>query len=52
VSIFGGSAEYVALFLKNLGVESAFYWYVSGCVFISLLVYVFMRDTRDNSRIG
>jgi len=51
VSIFGGSAEYVALFLKNMGIESAFYWYVSGCVFCSLLVYVFMRDTRKRSAI-
>jgi MHS family alpha-ketoglutarate permease-like MFS transporter len=52
VSIFGGSAEYVALFLKSRGVESAFYWYVSGCVLVSLLVYVFMRDTRNRSAIG
>ena len=52
VSIFGGSAEYVALFLKNLGFESAFYWYVSGCVLVSLLVYVFMRDTRDDTQIA
>jgi MHS family alpha-ketoglutarate permease-like MFS transporter len=52
VSIFGGSAEYVALFLKNQGIESAFYWYVSGCVLVSLLVYVFMRDTRNESQIS
>ena len=51
VSIFGGSAEYVALFLKNMGIESAFYWYVTGCVFCSLLIYVFMRDTRKHSAI-
>ncbi len=52
VSIFGGSAEYVALFLKDQGVEQAFYWYVTGMIFISLLVYTFMRDTRRDSRIG
>ena len=28
-AIFGGSAEYVALGLKSIGFESAFYWYVT-----------------------
>ena len=28
-----------------------FYWYVTGCVFCSLLVYVFMRETQRDSRI-
>ena len=51
VSIFGGTAEYVALFLKQQGVETVFYWYVSAVIFCSLLVYVFMRDTRDQSLI-
>lgn len=49
VALFGGTAEYVALSLKNEGVETSFYWYVSGCIFVSLLVYVFMRDTRTHS---
>ncbi|GAB3390697.1 hypothetical protein GCM10027514_34200 [Azotobacter armeniacus] len=29
-AMFGGTAEYVALGLKSLGHEEAFYWYVSG----------------------
>ena len=49
VSLFGGSAEYVALWLKQGGQETAFFWYVSGCIFLSLLVYVFTADTRQNS---
>ncbi len=49
VAIFGGTAEYVALHFKNAGHESYFYWYVSGCVFISLLVYMAMRDTKKTS---
>ena len=49
VALFGGSAEYVALYLKSEGVETWFYWYVSGCIFVSLLVYAFMRDTRTHS---
>ena len=46
VAIFGGTAEYVALFAKEHGVEEWFYWYVSGCALISLLVYWRMGETR------
>jgi MHS family alpha-ketoglutarate permease-like MFS transporter len=49
VAIFGGTAEYVALYLKDVGHESYFYWYISGCIFLSLLVYVGMRDTKETS---
>ena len=49
VAIFGGTAEYVALSFKNAGNESYFYWYVTGCIFISLLVYLTMRDTKYTS---
>lgn len=51
VSIFGGTAEYVALWFKSVGLESGFYWYVTGCIACSLLVYVTMKDTRTHSRI-
>lgn len=51
VSLFGGSAEYIALKCKTMGHESLFYWYVTGCVFCSLLVYIFMRDPQRESRI-
>ncbi|KTT12407.1 MFS transporter [Pseudomonas oryzihabitans] len=51
VSIFGGTAEYMALWFKSIGMESGYYWYVTGCIACSLLVYVFMKDTRDHSRI-
>ena len=50
-SIFGGTAEYVALWLKQDGKESWFYVYVSACIAVSLLVYLTMPDTRDKSRI-
>ena len=46
VAIFGGTAEYVALFAKEHGVEEWFYWYVTGCAFLSLLVYWRMSETR------
>lgn len=51
VSVFGGSAEYVALWFKAQGRESWFYWYASGAIFCSLLVYLVMPDTRRNSRL-
>ncbi|MDO7851802.1 MFS transporter [Hymenobacter convexus] len=46
VAIFGGTAEYVALFAKDQGVEEWFYWYVTTCALISLLVYWRMGETR------
>lgn len=51
VSIFGGTAEYIALWLKQAGHEEMFYWYVTGAIFCSLLVYIFSRDSKRHSRI-
>lgn len=51
VALFGGTAEWVALRLKQAGHETYFYWYVSGCIALSLIVYATMRDTRDDSEI-
>ena len=51
VSIFGGTAEYIALWFKSAGLETGYYWYVTACIACSLLVYVTMKDTRKHSRI-
>jgi len=51
VAIFGGTAEYFALWSKNLGHESYYYWYVTVCIFISLVVYIRMKDTKHTSLI-
>jgi MHS family alpha-ketoglutarate permease-like MFS transporter len=51
VSIFGGSAEYVALLLKSYGHEEWFYYYASGAIFISLIVYITMAETSRLSHI-
>lgn len=45
-ALFGGSAEYVALWLKSIGIESSFYWYVTALCFIAFVVCYRMRDTR------
>lgn len=51
VSIFGGTAEYIALWFKSAGMETGYYWYVTGCIACSLVVYATMKDTRKHSRI-
>lgn len=51
-ALFGGTAEFVAGWFKTvLHHESGFYLYVTAIIAVSLGVYVFMRDTRDHSRI-
>jgi MHS family alpha-ketoglutarate permease-like MFS transporter len=50
-TIFGGTAEYVALWFKAEGMEQGFYWYVTVMIGLSLIVYLRMRDTRTHSRI-
>lgn len=49
VAVFGGTAEYVALWFKNAGRENWYFYYVTACVLISLLVYIRMRETSDAS---
>jgi len=49
VSVFGGTAPAVALYCKNLGHEDWFYDYLSGMIFLSLLIYATMRDTKRDS---
>ena len=50
-TLFGGTAEYAALWFKDAGVERAFYWYVTAMIALSLIVYVRMRDTKRHSLI-
>ena len=51
VSLFGGTAEYIALLFKNEGHQGWFYWYVAICIAVSLIVYVSMLDTQKHSKI-
>jgi MHS family alpha-ketoglutarate permease-like MFS transporter len=50
-ALFGGTAEYVALRFKKAGLEDAFFWYVTAMIGVSLLVFLFMRDTKTRSLI-
>jgi len=52
VSIFGGTAESIALWFKSIGHENWFSYYLTGVIAVSLVVYAFMRDTRNESAMG
>ena len=51
VAIFGGTAEYIALWFKKQGHEQWFYWYVTICILISLVAVMYMGDNDDDSNI-
>ena len=50
-SLFGGSAEYVALFMKQHGFGEVFPWYVTGVAVCGLIAVLFMHDNREHSTI-
>jgi len=51
VSVFGGTAEYIALWCRQAGHEGGFAWYVSACALVTLLTALTLpRD--DESRLG
>ena len=52
VALFGGTAEYVALYLKEIGHEHVFFWYVTACIFVSLLVYALHARHPSSYRHG
>ena len=52
VSIFGGTAESIALWFKSIGHETWFYYYLTAVIATSLLVYLTMRDTKRHSAMG
>lgn len=51
-TLFGGTAEYVALWLKREGLENGFYWYVSATIAASLLAYFLMPETRAGGQMA
>ncbi len=51
-SIFGGSAEYVALWFKQAHMESGFYIYVAGLMAVAFLVALSLRNTNQHSLIA
>lgn len=51
-ALFGGSAEYIALWFKQAGHESGFYWYVTAVGAVSLLTAILMRPNRRGTLDG
>jgi MFS transporter, MHS family, alpha-ketoglutarate permease len=52
VSVFGGTAESIALWFKSIGHEQWFGFYLSAVIAASLVVYALMRDTRHVTAMG
>jgi len=50
-AVFGGTAEYAALWFKSIGSESGFYIYASALAAVSFLAALAMKETRVHSRI-
>lgn len=50
-AIFGGTAEWAALLMKQLGHEQAFAWYVSGVCAVAFIVALRMREPRAHGHL-
>jgi len=50
-TLFGGTAEYVALWFKQAGVESGFYWYLSAVIGMALIGFLMLPETKTHSQI-
>ncbi|MGW2340505.1 MFS transporter [Streptomyces sp. NPDC001661] len=48
---FGGLTEPVALALKQNGHETVFFWYVTGCVALTLLATLLVREPSRDSQL-
>ncbi|WP_297323215.1 MFS family transporter [uncultured Bartonella sp.] len=45
-AIFGGTAEYIALWFKSIGFESGFFWYVTLMMAVTFIAVLAMPDAR------
>lgn len=50
-AVFGGSAEYVALSLKSVGFETAFFWYVTAMGAVAFLVSLTLHRKGKGIRL-
>jgi MHS family alpha-ketoglutarate permease-like MFS transporter len=50
-AVFGGTAEYVAQWLKKVGHESVFYAYVAAVMLVAAIVAARLRNTNKTSLI-
>ncbi|MHA3905315.1 MFS transporter [Castellaniella sp. WN] len=50
-SLFGGSAEYVALFMKSHGIGNVFPWYMVAIAALGMIAILSMHDNRHHSTL-
>ena len=50
-AVFGGTAEPIALALKQAGYESLFFWYVTGCVVLTGIAVLMVKEPSHNSTL-
>jgi len=50
-TLLGGTAEYVALWFKQAGIESGFYWYLTAIIGVATIGFALLPDTGKTSRI-
>lgn len=50
-AVFGGTAEPIALGLKQAGHEGVFFYYVSACAALTWIAAYFMKETRGDSTL-
>ncbi|BBC31464.1 Alpha-ketoglutarate permease [Streptomyces graminofaciens] len=48
-AVFGGMTEPIALALKNGGHETLFFWYVTGCIALTFLATLLVREPSRTS---
>lgn len=51
-TLFGGTAEYAALWFKRIGAESGFYWYLTIIIGVALVGFILLPDTKHTSLIA
>jgi MHS family alpha-ketoglutarate permease-like MFS transporter len=51
-TLFGGTAEYIALWLKRSGSEAAFYWYVTAVLGVATIAFAMLPETKLTSLIA
>jgi len=49
--LFGGTAEYVALWFKQAGAESGFYWYLTAILGMATVGFLLLPETKRTSLI-
>jgi len=51
-ALFGGTAEYAALWFKKIGTESGFYWYLTAIIGMATVGFLMMPETKRTSLIA